>query len=235
MQHVGRAAGIGRIDVARLQPHVVDHRHRPQAGRVAGAEIAVDVVLGEARILQRALGHLGVDLRQRDVLGEPRRMLVDAGNIGFALDAHRQANSPQNVAPHRERLGAHGKAGLFAVKNPMPILAPQSDRGPQQAVNPRLPSFARRPQRRDHIVIEPQSHLRLVLTTGPTATASHCVHDVRNCLARGSCGPQLGSRQRRVVSARRLTFCWMRSLHRSSLRPGWRDESLSVARHRSCR
>ena len=94
MQQIGRAAGVGRIDVARLQPHVLDHRHRPEARRIAGAEIAVDVVLGEAGIVQRALGHLGVDLRQRDVRREPRRMLVDAGNVGFALDAHRRANSP---------------------------------------------------------------------------------------------------------------------------------------------
>ena len=82
------------IDVARFQPHVLDHGHRPEAGRIAGAEIAVDVVLAEAGIVQRALGHLGVDLRQRDVRRQPRRMLVDAGNVGFALDAHRRANSP---------------------------------------------------------------------------------------------------------------------------------------------
>jgi hypothetical protein len=63
MEHVGGAASVGRIDVARLQPHVFDHRHRPQSGRVAGAEIAVDVVLGQAGILKCALGALGMDLR----------------------------------------------------------------------------------------------------------------------------------------------------------------------------
>ena len=42
---------------------------------------------------QRALRHLGVDLRQRDVRGQSRRMLVDAGNVGLALDAHWRAIS----------------------------------------------------------------------------------------------------------------------------------------------
>ena len=88
MKHVGRAAGVGRIDVTDLEAHVLDHRHRPETGRIAGAEVAVDVVLGEAGVLQGALGALGVDLGQRDVLREPRRMLVDAGNVSFALDTH---------------------------------------------------------------------------------------------------------------------------------------------------
>ena len=64
----------------------------------------VDVILGEARVLKRPLRHLGVDLRERDIRREPRRMLVDAGNIGLALDAHRRAISLVNVAPHRRRM-----------------------------------------------------------------------------------------------------------------------------------
>ena len=55
VHHVGRAAGLGRVDVAELEPHVVGHRQRAQAGRVAGAEVAVDVVLGEAGVRERAL------------------------------------------------------------------------------------------------------------------------------------------------------------------------------------
>ena len=45
------------------QAHVVGHVERAEARRVAGAEIAVDVVLGEAGILQRAVGDLGMELR----------------------------------------------------------------------------------------------------------------------------------------------------------------------------
>ena len=78
--HAAEAIAMGKCKVALIT--------------LAGAEIAVDVVLAEAGIVQRALGHLGVDLRQRDVRRQPRRMLVDAGNVSFALDAHRRANSP---------------------------------------------------------------------------------------------------------------------------------------------
>ena len=48
-----------------LQAHVVDHRQRAEPGRVAGAEVAVDVVLREPRVLERALRDLGVQLRDR--------------------------------------------------------------------------------------------------------------------------------------------------------------------------
>src|SRR5690606_15863084 len=56
--------------------------------RVAGAVIGVDILLAEAGILQRAQRHLGVELRQRLVLGLACGMLVDPGDIRLALDAH---------------------------------------------------------------------------------------------------------------------------------------------------
>src|SRR5262249_29050187 len=55
---------------------------------VAGAEIAVDVVLGEPRVLQRAAHALRVELRRRDADRLARRMLERAHDIGLALDAH---------------------------------------------------------------------------------------------------------------------------------------------------
>ena len=54
---------------------------------VAGAEIAVDVVLGEARVFQRALGDFGVKLGGGFIRGVPGWMLKYPGNIGLALDA----------------------------------------------------------------------------------------------------------------------------------------------------
>ena len=64
---IRRAADVGGVHVAALQAHVVDHRHRAEAARrIAGAVIAVDVVLGQAGILQRAFGAFGV--QQRDGL-----------------------------------------------------------------------------------------------------------------------------------------------------------------------
>lgn len=81
------------FDVPDLEAHILDHRHRAEAGRIAGAEVAVDIVLGETGILQRTLGHFGVDLCQGQVLGQSRWMLIDTGNIRFALDAHRRGFS----------------------------------------------------------------------------------------------------------------------------------------------
>ena len=62
MDQIGTAAGLGGIDVADLEAEVIDHRPKA-AGGVAGAEIAVDVGLGEPGILERALGDLGMQLR----------------------------------------------------------------------------------------------------------------------------------------------------------------------------
>jgi hypothetical protein len=62
MDQIGTTAGIGGIHVANLEAKVVDHRPKA-AGGVAGAEIAIDIGLGEPGILDRALGDLGMQLR----------------------------------------------------------------------------------------------------------------------------------------------------------------------------
>ncbi len=88
MDDVGTAAGLGGIDVAELlgvQPEIIDHRPGA-AGRVARAEIAVDIVLGEPGILDRALRDLGVQLGGGFVRRMPGRVFVDPGNVGLALD-----------------------------------------------------------------------------------------------------------------------------------------------------
>src|SRR6476659_10820662 len=48
--------------------------------------IAVDIGLGEACVFDRALGDLGVQLRGGFIGCVPGRMLIDPGNVGFALD-----------------------------------------------------------------------------------------------------------------------------------------------------
>src|SRR5882757_2183744 len=73
-----------------LEAEIIDHRQCPEARRVAGgAEIAVDVVLREAGVLERTSGRLGVELRDGLVRRKPRRVLVDADDTGLAFDAHR--------------------------------------------------------------------------------------------------------------------------------------------------
>ena len=85
MDQIGTAAGLGGIDVADLEAEVIDHRPQP-AGGVAGAEIAVDIGLGQPGVLDRALGDLGMQLCGGFIGCVPGRMLVDPGNVGLALD-----------------------------------------------------------------------------------------------------------------------------------------------------
>ena len=59
MDQIGAAAGLGGIEMADLEAEIIGHGHHP-ARRVAGAEVAVDIGLGEARVLQRAFGDFGV-------------------------------------------------------------------------------------------------------------------------------------------------------------------------------
>ena len=85
---VRRAARLRGVHVPELEPHVVGHGEPAQPGRVARAEVAVDVGLGEPRVLQGALGDLGVELGQRLVVGLAGGMLVDSSDVGLSLDRH---------------------------------------------------------------------------------------------------------------------------------------------------
>ena len=85
MDQIGTAAGVGGIEVADLQAQIIDHRHHPARG-VAGAEIAVDIGLGQAGVFQRALGDFGMELCGGFIGCVPGRMLVDPGEVGLALD-----------------------------------------------------------------------------------------------------------------------------------------------------
>ncbi len=88
MGEVGRAPQLRAVEVAHLQPHVIDHGKRPKTGRVAVTEIPVDIGLAQAGIQQRAIGDLGVQLCQRRVIRLARRMLIRSDDIGLAAQAH---------------------------------------------------------------------------------------------------------------------------------------------------
>ena len=96
MDQVGTAAGLGGIDVAHLEAEIIDHRPGA-AGSVAGAEIAVDIGLGQPGVLKRALGDLGMKLCGGFIGCVPGRMLIDPGNVGLALDG--QYGSPLAFRP----------------------------------------------------------------------------------------------------------------------------------------
>src|SRR6266702_5366732 len=106
MDDVGAAAGVGAVYMAQIEAEIIDHRPGT-ARRVTGAEVAVDVVLGEPGILDRAFGDLGVKLGCGFVRRMPGRMFVDPGNVGLALDG--QIRSPLAVLwPAEAMLGRHG-------------------------------------------------------------------------------------------------------------------------------
>ena len=91
VHEVGGAAGLRGVHVAHLEPQVVEHRQRTQPRRVAGAEVAVDLLAVEPGVGQRAVRDLGVQLRGRLVRRLARRMLERPGDAGFSLDRHRMA------------------------------------------------------------------------------------------------------------------------------------------------
>ena len=90
VEHVGRAAGVRGVHVPELEAQVVGHRQRAEPGRVARAEVAVDVVLGEPGVRERAVRDLGVELGDRLVVRLARRVLERADDVGLALDGQRQ-------------------------------------------------------------------------------------------------------------------------------------------------
>ena len=94
MGDVGTAADIGAVVVAQREIHVVGHGQRAEAGRVAGAEVAVDVLLGQPGVAQGAERRFRVQLGDGLVLGQPRRVLIGTGDIGLPLDRHALGRSP---------------------------------------------------------------------------------------------------------------------------------------------
>jgi hypothetical protein len=65
MHVVGRAAGVGGIEMAELQAHVLDHRQAAEARRIARrAEITIYIVLAEPCVVERTFGNFGMQLSQ---------------------------------------------------------------------------------------------------------------------------------------------------------------------------
>src|ERR1700722_16684262 len=75
---------------------------------------------------------------------------------------------------------------VFPLEKSVSLLATEPDGGPQQAVDPGLPPVTGRAQCRDHVIVEPQGHLGLVLATRSTAATGDRFNDVRDGLACGS-------------------------------------------------
>ncbi len=89
VEEIGRATGIRGVDVLEPQAHVIGEGISTEAGRIASrAEITVDVVLGQPGVIDRTLGDLGMELRQRFVRRLSCRVLVGPDNVRFALGAH---------------------------------------------------------------------------------------------------------------------------------------------------
>jgi hypothetical protein len=88
MDEVRGAAGLGRVDMAHAQAEVVDHAQHAEAGCIAGAEVAVDVLELEPGIGQRTARAFVVELRGGLVGRLAQRMFPGARDAGFSLDGH---------------------------------------------------------------------------------------------------------------------------------------------------
>ena len=93
VHQVRGTAALGRIDVATSQAEVLGHRDPAEAGRVASAEVRVDVADGQAGIGQRADGDIGMDLRDRASPRDAQRVLIRAGDVSLPPDRHARHRS----------------------------------------------------------------------------------------------------------------------------------------------
>src|SRR5690625_272497 len=87
--------------MAYFQPHIVDHAHRPETRRIAGAKVAVHIGQSQAGIGQRTLSRLGMDLRHRFVGRLPGGVFINPGDARLALDTHPILLLPLNKASRR--------------------------------------------------------------------------------------------------------------------------------------
>ena len=81
------AAYLGPMLARRaLLPDIIGHCH-PPARRITGAEIAINIGLGEPGVLESALGDLGMKLGGGFVRSVPGLVFEYPGNIGLPPDA----------------------------------------------------------------------------------------------------------------------------------------------------
>ena len=129
-----------------LQPEVLDHRHRPEPRRVAGAEVGVDV--GEVRPASSSAPRAtsacscGVVVLERG----PRRMLEDAGDVAVPL---------MLIAPASESRKAGGRVSTSVLTRAVrvvsvPLAMPTAHDGgaPRHPLRRRQPPAAPRAPRR---------------------------------------------------------------------------------------
>jgi hypothetical protein len=106
--------------VTDFEAEIIDHRPGA-ARRVAGAEIAINIGLGEACVFDRALGDFGMELCGGFIGCVPGRMLVNPGNVGFALDGASAALASGEYSAGREttasssRVVARGRVSVLAL------------------------------------------------------------------------------------------------------------------------
>ena len=67
-----------------VQADVLGHGQGAQAGGIGAAKVAIHILQPQAGVGQRAQGHLGMELGCGEVVGTPRGVLVNAGDIGLA-------------------------------------------------------------------------------------------------------------------------------------------------------
>ena len=111
VHHVGGAAGVGRIDVTRIEAHVIGHADGiHDARRIAGAEITVHILDGQPCILQGAFCALGVQQRHRFVVGLARGMLESPRDIGLSFNGHFLVISRSDIVSVARIRPGHGRS-----------------------------------------------------------------------------------------------------------------------------
>src|SRR5260370_38381816 len=99
-----------------FQAQIIGHRH-DAAGGVTGAEITVNVGLGQSGVFQRAFGDFGVELCGGFIGCMPGWMLVNPGEIGLALDTQLWLSAGVSSSQRFSRLsGLPWQAPKYSVR-----------------------------------------------------------------------------------------------------------------------
>ncbi|CCE09807.1 hypothetical protein BRAS3843_3350019 [Bradyrhizobium sp. STM 3843] len=88
MNQIGGPAGVGAVHMAGTEPQIVRHAVWAQPRRVAGTEIAVDILKAQPCVFQRPARTFGMQLRNGLIRSFAGRVLEGTCNAGLASNAH---------------------------------------------------------------------------------------------------------------------------------------------------
>ena len=117
VNQIGRATGLGGVDVARTNAHVLDHAERAQPGGIARAEVAVNIGQCEPGVADCAERALHVQLSHALVRRETGGVLIRTNDVGLASNTHRVGFRLMAGLTALYRIRTHGSGRECGARN----------------------------------------------------------------------------------------------------------------------